>query len=178
MLNVDQHHTFDMIFASTSAQDEKLFFLHGPGGTGKMFLYTTLCHQVHANRWIALCIASSGIVALLLPGGCTAHSTFSIPVEMLSEDSTCQIEKHLKHTNMLRKVQLIIWDEAVTQHRYSLTTIHPFSILLTLLFTRHAIEAVDHMLQDIFSTNKSFGGIMVVFGGDFQQTLPVVIRET
>ena len=32
------------------------------------------------------------------------------------------------------------------------------------------------MLQDICSTNKLFGGITVVFGGDFQQTLPVVVK--
>jgi len=34
------------------------------------------------------------------------------------------------------------------------------------------------MLQDICSTKKSFAGITVVFGGDFQQTLPVVVRGT
>ena len=43
-----------------------------------------------------------------------------------------------------------------------------------LSFCRHAIEAVNHMLQDICSTNHSFSGITVVFSGDFQQTLPVV----
>ena len=34
------------------------------------------------------------------------------------------------------------------------------------------------MLQDICNMNSSFGGITVIFGGDFQQTLPVVIRGT
>jgi hypothetical protein len=32
------------------------------------------------------------------------------------------------------------------------------------------------MLQDICSTSQSFSGITVVFGGDFQQTLPVVVK--
>ena len=32
------------------------------------------------------------------------------------------------------------------------------------------------MFQDISSTNKMFAGITVVFGGDFQQTLPVVVH--
>ena len=44
--------------------------------------------------------------------------------------------------------------------------------------SRHAIEAVDRMLQDVRSTTKPFGGITVVFGGDFQQTLPVVVKGT
>jgi len=47
-----------------------------------------------------------------------------------------------------------------------------------LIFSRHAIEAVDRMFQDIYSTVKSFAGITVVFGGDFQQTLPVVVKGT
>jgi hypothetical protein len=32
------------------------------------------------------------------------------------------------------------------------------------------------MLQDVRSISRPFGGITVVFGGDFQQTLPVVVR--
>ena len=86
-----------------------------------MYLYNTLCHCVHVNGWITLCVASSGIAALLLPGGQTAHSTFCIPVKDLCEDSTCQVDKNSKYATMLRQVRLIIWDEAVTQHRYPWT---------------------------------------------------------
>ena len=42
---------------------------------------------------------------------------------------------------------------------------------------RHAAEAVDRMCKDILGIpNQSFGGITVVFGGDFQQILPVVYK--
>jgi len=44
MLNDDQWHTFNKIFTSTCAQNGQVFFLHGPGGTGKTFLYNTVCH--------------------------------------------------------------------------------------------------------------------------------------
>ena len=40
----------------------------------------------------------------------------------------------------------------------------------------YAIEAVDRSLRDIRSTHRPFGGITVVFGGDFQQTLPVIVK--
>ncbi len=43
---------------------------------------------------------------------------------------------------------------------------------------RHTIEAVNHSLQDICSNDCPFGGITVVFGGDFQQTLPVIVHGT
>ena len=43
---------------------------------------------------------------------------------------------------------------------------------------RHAVEAVDRSLQDIRSSEQAFGGITVVLGGDFQQTLPVMVKAT
>jgi hypothetical protein len=48
------------------------------------------------------------------------------------------------------------------------------SFPLLINIARHAIEAVDRCLRDIRSENKPFGGITVVFGGDYQQTLPIV----
>ncbi len=47
------------------------FFIDGPGGTGKTFLYDTLLAYVRGNGDIALAVASSGIAALLLEGGRT-----------------------------------------------------------------------------------------------------------
>ena len=41
---------------------------------------------------------------------------------------------------------------------------------------RFCQEAVDISLQDIRNDERPFGGITVVFGGDFQQILPVVIK--
>lgn len=57
------------------------FFLQGPGGTGKMFVYKVLCYTYRARGNIVLCVASSSIAFLLLPGGITAHSQFKIPLE-------------------------------------------------------------------------------------------------
>ncbi|KAH9953449.1 DNA helicase Pif1 like protein, partial [Russula dissimulans] len=42
----------------------------------------------------------------------------------------------------------------------------------------HAIEAVDRTLQDVRSNPLFFGGITVVLGGDFRQTLPVIPHGT
>jgi hypothetical protein len=39
---------------------------------------------------------------------------------------------------------------------------------------KHAIEAVDRTLQDLLENNSPFGGKIVLFGGDFRQTLPVI----
>ena len=37
-------------------------------------------------------------------------------------------------------------------------------------------EAVDLTMQDIKSNSNPFGGVTVVFGGDFQQILPVICK--
>src|SRR6266704_5807174 len=46
------------------------------------------------------------------------------------------------------------------------------------MLNRNAFEAVDRCLRDIRRDNSLFGGVTVVFGGDYQQILPVVPRAT
>ena len=41
---------------------------------------------------------------------------------------------------------------------------------------RHNHEAVDCTLHDIQNCDQSFGGLTVVFGGDFKQILPVIVK--
>ena len=55
---------------------------------GKTFLYKALLAHVRAASQIALSVASSGIAAILLEGGTTAHFRFKIPVPV-HQDSTC-----------------------------------------------------------------------------------------
>jgi hypothetical protein len=126
LLNNEQRSAFNQIDDAIRSENGRGFFLHGGGGTGKTFLYQTLCHSVRSDTLIALCAASSGIASLLLPGGRTAHSTFSIPVEFLDDKSSCAVNKKGKKADMFRSVRLIIWDEAVTQHRYVFAYYLPF----------------------------------------------------
>ncbi|KIJ19274.1 hypothetical protein PAXINDRAFT_28683, partial [Paxillus involutus ATCC 200175] len=79
-LNDEQCDAFHCVTDSVSHDSEKVFFVNGPGGTGKTFLYNTICHAMRGEGWIILCVASSGITALLLCGGRTVHSMFKIPV--------------------------------------------------------------------------------------------------
>ncbi|PKY57229.1 hypothetical protein RhiirA4_283232, partial [Rhizophagus irregularis] len=68
------------------------FFIDGPAGTGKTFLYNTLLATIRLHGDIAIAVASSGIAALLLSGGRTAHSRFKIPLK-IDEFSTCNISR-------------------------------------------------------------------------------------
>ena len=48
MLNPDQQAAFKKITSAITNNTGQLFFLHGPGGTGKTFLYNTLCYYLHS----------------------------------------------------------------------------------------------------------------------------------
>lgn len=73
-LNGDQRAVFDAVItaiynSNEGDQESRLFFVDGPGGTGKSFLYNVLLTYVQSQRHIALAVASSGIATLLLKGG-------------------------------------------------------------------------------------------------------------
>lgn len=67
-------------FKDSVHSQDKMFFVDGLGGTRKTFLYKLLLSHVRSQGKIALAVASSGLAALLLPGGRTAHSRFAIPI--------------------------------------------------------------------------------------------------
>ena len=155
-LNIEQRAAFDAITTAVDNDPSKAhFFVQGPAGTGKSFLYSTLCHHYRARNEIVLCVASSGIASLVLPGGHTAHSRFKIPLHC-HEDSTCGVTKQHSLNRLIQRTKLIIWDEVPMQNKYN-------------------VEAVHRTLCD-FTDNDGdlFGGVPVIFGGDFAQTVPVI----
>ncbi len=159
-LNGDQCNAYETILNVVTNKEGKLFFVYGSGGTGKTFVWTTLMSRLRGQGKIVLAVASSGIASLLLLGGRTAHSRFKIPID-LHDESTCNITQQMKVAELVRKTDLIIWDEAPMMHH-------------------RAFEVVDRTLRDLMqlddtqATEKIFGGQTVVLGGDFRQILPIV----
>ena len=45
-LNAEQHAAYDAIINAIENNTPKLFFLNGPAGTGKTFLYNTICYHL------------------------------------------------------------------------------------------------------------------------------------
>ncbi|XP_039690648.1 ATP-dependent DNA helicase PIF1-like [Medicago truncatula] len=160
MLTDEQRCVHDKIMESVGSDDSGFFFLYGYGGTGKTFIWKRLSAAVRSKGLIVLNVVSDGIAAFLLPGGRTAHSTPTVPIE-INEASSLTMEKDSPRANLMRAAKLIIWDEAPMMHRW-------------------CFEAVDRSLRDIMSKNdplnalKPFGGMTVVLGGDFRQILHVV----
>ncbi|XP_022023539.2 uncharacterized protein LOC110923789 [Helianthus annuus] len=107
-----------------------VFFVYGYGGTGKTFMWKTLSASIRCKGDIVLNVASS-------------------------ESSMCFIKPDDDVADLLRKMKLIIWDEAPMNHK-------------------HASEVLDRTMKDIFKCEMTFGRKVMVFGGDFRQILPVV----
>jgi len=118
-------------------------------------------------------VASSGIASLLLSGEHTAHSWFKIPIPVY-EASTCNIKKNDQFHQLLNQTALIVWDEVPMQHH-------------------HAIESVDHTLQDLlafwrnccafwrrFSSNTSYNSTWIQGANSwcyFMQILPLATNS-
>lgn len=107
----EQKNAFDTIMEAVNQRKSKVFFLNGYGGTGKTYVWKALSSTIRSREQIVLNVASSGIAALLLPGGRTAHSQFSIPLQ-ITDESTCNIKQGSAINDLIRKTTLIIWDEA------------------------------------------------------------------
>ncbi|CAI0453985.1 unnamed protein product, partial [Linum tenue] len=161
-LNENQRYAYDAVIDSVCNEKGSLFFLYGYGGTGKTFLYDTLTAKLRSMNKIVLVVASSGIAATLLPDAITAHSRFKIPLK-IDRTSTCMIKKGSHLAQLIKEAALIVWDEAPMTHRFS-------------------FEAVDRSFCDVMNCPisgdgyKPFGGKCVLLGGDFRQTLPVVVE--
>jgi len=160
--NDDQRNAYKTILNAVTNKEGKLFFVYGSGGTSKTFVWTTLLSRLRGQGKIVLAVASSGIASLLLLGGRTAHSRFKISID-LHDESTCNITQQMKVAELVRKADMIIWDEAPMMHC-------------------RAFEAVDRTLCDLMqlddaqATGKIFGRKTVVLGGDFRQILPIVLK--
>ncbi|XP_074293672.1 uncharacterized protein LOC141620793 [Silene latifolia] len=154
MLNFEQKAAFDTIISHVKENKPGAFFIDGPGGTGKTFLYNALYAEVRLMNKIVLPTATSGIAAANIPSGRTTHSRFKIPVD-INGSLTCDVPKQSSLAALIRETSLIIWDEAS-------------------MAKKENVEALDLLLRDLCNPEIVFGGKIIVFGGDFRQVLPVI----
>lgn len=78
-----QRIAYNEILASVAKSQNNTFFFHGSVGIGKVFLFDVLAAKFSNEDKIVLCAATLGIVAELLSGGRTTHSTFKLPIPCL-----------------------------------------------------------------------------------------------
>ena len=155
-MNPEQRSFYDSVFSSVESQSGGLFGLNAAGGTGKTFIINTLLDKVRSQGNIALATASSGVASKLLSNGTTVHSRFKVPIK-IQTTSTCSFKATDATGKLIKDTKLIIFDEMTMLHR-------------------HVFEAIDRSIRDLTGNEEPFGGITVVFSGDWRQCLPIVRR--
>lgn len=133
---------------------QNLYFIDGPGGTGKTYLYNVIINYCVLNNILYLPIAFTGIAASLLKNGRTVHSQFRIPFDF-DDKSTCNVPTQSPLATFIRNARIIIWDEIS-------------------LCRKRIVEMVDLKCREIMNDNRPFGGKIVIVGGDFGQCLPIL----
>jgi hypothetical protein len=139
----------------SDSNQPRLFFVDGPAGHGKTTLFETLLAMERSKGHGPIPVATSGIAATLLTGGRTAHSRFKLPINNCTAESMCSFSKRDDAGKLLIRTRLLIWDEGPMAHKW-------------------LYDALDRSLRDVRECKSPFGRVVVVIGGDFRQTLPIV----
>lgn len=138
-------------------EKKKNVFLSGIGGCGKSYLAKQLKQYCKENEINCALTSTTGVSAYNI-GGQTIHSWSSVMFNKMDEDTLERIIKRIskrkKDTRKIMNVELLIIDE--------------ISMLGGLY-----LEVLDHVFRKIRSNEEVFGGIRVLFTGDFLQLPPV-----
>jgi ATP-dependent DNA helicase PIF1 len=129
-------------------------FLTGAAGSGKTYVlreYISYLQSLGADIGIT---ASTGIAATHM-GGITIHSWSGLGIrDSLTKSELQEIaeKKHIK--NKIKKASVLIIDEISMLHHFRL-------------------DLIDKVIKEIKNSSEPFGGMQVVFCGDFFQLPPV-----
>ena len=146
---------FDAVANALKSGKGGIFFVDGPGGTGKSFLFQAIIHHARGKGKLPIACAWSGIAATMLPNGRTVSSRFALPVPLPEEHAQSNLTAQQAKGRLLKAAHIILWDEI------SMTPLE-------------ALDAADRCLQDIMENDDPFGGKILIMAGDFRQVLPVV----
>lgn len=162
-INIDMHenlsnsqkHSLELF------KEGKNLLILGCGGTGKSFLIKTMEEYIKTSfkdKKMYLC-STTGISAYNI-GGMTIHSFMGIGTGDMNIDALIRRVKRRKmYRERLLKTDILVIDEV--------------SMLSGELF-----EKLDLICQNVRRNKMFFGGIQVIFTGDFLQLLPVFNKNT
>lgn len=112
-----------------------------------------MIHYLKSTGDTVVSVAFTGIAASLLIDGQTVHSKFGV---LIFVDRYTTWDHTGEKYDEIKCCKLILWDEVS-------------------MCSKYIIEACDRMLRDLCQINEPFGGKVVIFAGDFRQTLPITL---
>ena len=150
------HLSSEQLYAYHQFTNGNNVFITGPGGTGKTRLIQHLIEYAHyVHRSIQVC-AMTGCAAVLL--NCNARTLHSWSgIKLAKGASKLVIDSVLKNKRSVaqwRKIKCLVLDEVS-------------------MLSKKVFEIIEEIARRITKINLPFGGIQVVFTGDFYQLPPV-----
>lgn len=149
MLNTQQADVIDRVFEGRNV------FVTGPAGTGKSYLIKHLSDRLDQSKRQYTLVAPTGIAALNV-GGRTIHSFFGLTpgINSLREYKNYWRNQTQKQKPRIKALDLLIIDEV--------SMFHP-----------DLFSLVSQICQMYRMNQRAFGGIQVMFIGDFLQLCPI-----
>ena len=145
-LSESQQLAFDAVIC-----EKKSCFITGGAGTGKSYVVKCIKERLKEEKRRFHILAPTGVAAENIEGQ-TYHSLFGIYPNKIHYTDFRVV--HVKTKGKLRKVEVLIFDEIS-------------------MISGQTLDLLNLIAQDAKGNNSSFGGIQVVFVGDFCQLLPI-----
>lgn len=148
--SIEQQNAFDKYVAGDN------IFVTGPGGTGKTALIKSIYkHAIHKGTRIYVC-ALTGCAAILLECKAkTVHSWAGIGLGKKSiEDTITRVMRNKFIKSVWLDTDVLVVDEVS-------------------MMSQQLFELLDAVGKAVRKNNEPFGGIQLVFSGDFYQLPPV-----
>lgn len=129
-------------------------FLTGQAGAGKTYLLNQYIDYLRKHHIFVAVTASTGIAATHM-NGMTIHAWAGIGIKTrFDKQDFTTLSQRTAVVERLKSVKVLIIDEVSMLHA-------------------HQLDLVDEVLRTIRSDHRPFGGVQVVFAGDFFQLPPI-----
>ncbi|ELP86512.1 hypothetical protein EIN_034430 [Entamoeba invadens IP1] len=148
-LSDDQKQVIDLANSGVS------FFFSGAAGTGKSYVMKKMISILRQTHELGVYVTASTGIAACNIGGTTLHSFAGIGLGDLSGDQLLtKVIKNSQAFDRWKKAEVILIDEIS-------------------MISGELLEKLDYVAKNIKRNQQPFGGIQMIFSGDFFQLPPV-----
>lgn len=151
-LSIEQQYALDLF------EEGRNLFITGPAGTGKTTLVLELIQSAKKRGKIMQCTAMTGCAAILLPKNANARTIHSW--------SGVKIDKGPSE----KVVRRVMRNEKAIKSWIGTDILHIDEVSM---MSAKLLDILNSIGQSIRNSNKPFGGIQVIFTGDFYQLPPI-----
>ena len=103
-LTSEQRQVHTAVVEAVRHKQPQPFMIDAPAGTGKSHTERVIAARLRGEGYTVLIVASTGIAAVQLSGGWTAHSMFKLPLsERVVDGAYCDIKNESKRAELIRK---------------------------------------------------------------------------